>query len=448
MIFEKLEKLVPLAVAQIIPAGVAATDEKLMEVLFGIHDAFWVTGQTCAFLSSGAEFSDEQTRLLATFGDMFPPPALTNPEQIKRGAQNRSSANWNKLEAMADNTIDVLLMIRDQRIARDLKDVLVEFAQQIGRSGAASQSAAAFISNLNARATTALGAAEQNNLIGVASRTIISNSTALDELNGLIGLDCIKSEIRGFCNLIAINLRRAVAGFPIFNLSNHMVFYGNPGTGKTTVARIVGQILRDLGVLSSGHMIEISRSGLVAGYVGQTALKVESVISQALNGILFIDEAYTLKQSDDDSFGQEAIDALLKLMEDHRSCLVVIVAGYTTQMQNFLCCNPGLESRFNRFLNFPDYDESELFEIFSQLLMEKKMTLTESAVRHVQGIFAHAVESQSGGNGRFVRNLFERTIINQATRLSAMNVEDVRSLPSIEKSDLPTAMSGMVGVPE
>jgi Cdc6-like AAA superfamily ATPase len=442
MIFEKLERLVPLAVAQMIPAGVAATDEKLTEVLFGIHDAFWVAGQTCAFLSSGAKFSDEQTRLLATFGDMFPPPALNNPEQIKRDAQNRTSANWNKLRTMADNTIDVLLMIRDQRIALDLRDALVEFAQQIGRGGAASQSADVFISSLNAKATTALGASEQTNLIG------ISDSTALDELNGLIGLDCIKSEIRGFCNLIAINQRRAVAGFPLFNLSNHMVFYGNPGTGKTTVARIVGKILRDLGVLSSGHMIEISRSGLVAGYVGQTALKVESVISQALNGILFIDEAYTLKQSDDDSFGQEAIDALLKLMEDHRSCLVVIVAGYTTQMQNFLRCNPGLESRFNRFLNFPDYDESELFEIFSQLLTEKKMELTEAAVCHVKGIFARAVESQSGGNGRFVRNLFERTIINQATRLSATSVEDVRSLLFIEKADLPTAMSSMVGVSE
>jgi Cdc6-like AAA superfamily ATPase len=442
MIFEKLEKLVPLAVAQMIPAGVAATDEELTEVLFGIHDTFWVVGQTCAFLSSGAKFSDEQTRLLATFGDMFPHPALNNPELIKRDAQNRTSANWSKLRTMADNTIDVLLMIRDQRIALDLRDALVEFAQQIGRGGAASQSADVFISSLNARATTALGASEQTNLIGMSA------STALDELNGLIGLDCIKSEIRGFCNLIAINQRRAVAGLPLFNLSNHMVFYGNPGTGKTTVARIVGKILRDLEVLSSGHMIEISRSGLVAGYVGQTALKVESVVSQALNGILFIDEAYTLKQSDDDSFGQEAIDALLKLMEDNRSCLVVIVAGYTTQMQNFLRCNPGLESRFNRFLNFPDYDESELFEIFSQLLTEKKMALTEAAVCHVQGIFARAVESQSGGNGRFVRNLFERTIINQATRLSAMSVEDVRSLLFIEKSDLPTAMSSMVGVSE
>ena len=176
MIFEKLEKLVPLAVAKMIPAAVAATDEKLMEALFGIHDAFWVTGQTCAFLSSGAEFSDEQTRLLATFGDMFPPPALTNPEQIKRVAQNRTSANWSTLGTMADNAIDVLLMIRDQRIARDLRDVLVEFAQQIGRGGAASQSAEVFISSLNARATTALGPSEQTNVIG------ISASTALDEL--------------------------------------------------------------------------------------------------------------------------------------------------------------------------------------------------------------------------------------------------------------------------
>lgn len=440
MIFKELAQLVPLAVAEMIPAGEAATDENLMKMLFGIHDAFWAVGQTCAFLTSGSEFSDEQTRLLATFGDMFPPPALTNPEQIKRGAQNRTSANWSELRTMADNAIDVLLMIRDQRIARDLGVVLVGFAQQICRGGAASQSADVLVSSLKPRAEMALGASEQANMIGASA------PAALDELNGLIGLDNIKSEIRGFCNLITINQRRAVVGLPLFNLSNHMVFYGNPGTGKTTVARIVGQILRDLGVLSSGHMIEISRSGLVAGYVGQTALKVESVISQALNGILFIDEAYTLKQSDDDSFGQEAIDALLKLMEDHRRCLVVIVAGYTTHMQEFLRCNPGLESRFNRFLNFPDYSASDLFEIFSQLLTEKKMTLTDAAIDQVLVLFTLTVERQSTGNGRFVRNLFERTVINQATRLSATNVCDVRSLLSIEKSDIPIAMSSIDGV--
>lgn len=441
MIFDELKKIVPLAVAKMIPVGEGATDEKLTKALFGIHDAFWVTGQTCAFLSSGAEFSEEQVRLLATFSDMFPPPAPTSPEQIKRLAQNRTSTHWSELRAMADNAIEILLLIRDHRIARDLGGVLVEFAQQIGRGGTASQSVDIFISSLNARATTALGACERTNLIETSA------SLALDELNGLIGLNGIKSEIRGFCNLIAINQRRAAAGLPLFNLSNHMVFYGNPGTGKTTVARIVGQILRDLGVLSSGHLIEISRSGLVAGYVGQTALKVESVIRQALNGILFIDEAYTLKRSDDDSFGQEAIEALLKLMEDHRSCLIVIVAGYTTQMKDFLRCNPGLESRFNRFLNFPDYNEHELFEIFSRLLVEKKMTLTEAAMCHVQGIFTRAVEGQSGGNGRFVRNLFERTIINQATRLSLTNARDVRALLSIERSDLPSVMSSMAGVP-
>lgn len=440
MLFEKLAKLVPLAVANMIPAGEAASDDKLIKMLFGVHDAFWVVGQTSAFLSVGSEFSDEQARLLATFGDMFPFPALTSAEQIKRVAQNRTSANWSELRTTADNAIEVLLLIRDQRIARDLGAVLVEFAQQICRSGAASPAGDAFVSSLKARAAEVFGVSGQGEIVGV------STCASLDELNGLIGLDCIKREIRGFCNLIAINQRRAVVGLPLFNLSNHMVFYGNPGTGKTTVARIVGQILRDLGVLSSGHMIEISRSGLVAGYVGQTALKVESVVGQALNGILFIDEAYTLKQSDDDSFGQEAIDALLKLMEDHRRCLVVIVAGYTSQMQDFLRCNPGLESRFNRFLNFPDYSASELFEIFSQLLTEQKMTLTDAAADQVQGMFASAVESQFTGNGRFVRNLFERTIINQATRLSATNIGDVRSLRCIEKLDIPVAMPSVDGV--
>ncbi|SHK96597.1 AAA family ATPase [Fibrobacter sp. UWEL] len=253
------------------------------------------------------------------------------------------------------------------------------------------------------------------------------------KLNELIGLSSVKQEVITFRNFLKIQNERRKKGLSVPPTSYHLVFSGNPGTGKTTIARIMAQILKSLGVISSGHLVEASRSDLVAGYMGQTAIKTNKVIDSALNGVLFIDEAYTLSRSSENDFGQEAIDTLLKRMEDDRDRLVVIIAGYTDEIKNFVNSNPGLASRFNRYINFPDYTESELEEIFKALVDQYDYTLNESGRRALQDCIAKAVSEKDNhfGNGRFVRNLFEKTIERQANRLArvehlgAVNISEI-----------------------
>lgn len=240
------------------------------------------------------------------------------------------------------------------------------------------------------------------------------------QLNALVGLASVKQEVITFRNFLKIQNERKKKGLSVPPTSYHLVFSGNPGTGKTTIARIMAQILKSLGVISSGHLVEASRSDLVAGYMGQTAIKTNKVIDSALNGVLFIDEAYTLSRSSENDFGQEAIDTLLKRMEDDRDRLVVIIAGYTDEIKNFVGSNPGLASRFNRYINFPDYSESELEEIFKMLVDKYDYLLNESGRKALTESVEKAVREKDNhfGNGRFVRNLFEKTIEHQANRLA------------------------------
>ncbi|MCQ2089235.1 MAG: AAA family ATPase [Fibrobacter sp.] len=253
------------------------------------------------------------------------------------------------------------------------------------------------------------------------------------QLNALVGLASVKQEVITFRNFLKIQNERRKKGLSVPPTSYHLVFSGNPGTGKTTIARIMAQILKSLGVISSGHLVEASRSDLVAGYMGQTAIKTNKVIDSALNGVLFIDEAYTLSRSSENDFGQEAIDTLLKRMEDDRDRLVVIIAGYTDEIKNFVNSNPGLASRFNRYIEFPDYTESELEEIFELLVDKYDYVLSDSARTALKQTIAKAVAEKDAeafdagtvagkrshfGNGRYVRNLFEKTIERQANRLA------------------------------
>ena len=253
------------------------------------------------------------------------------------------------------------------------------------------------------------------------------------QLNALIGLGSVKQEVLTFRNFLKIQNERRKKGLSVPPTSYHLVFSGNPGTGKTTIARIMAQILKSLGVISSGHLVEASRSDLVAGYMGQTAIKTNKVIDSALNGVLFIDEAYTLSRSSENDFGQEAIDTLLKRMEDDRDRFVVIIAGYSDEIKNFVNSNPGLASRFNRYINFPDYTENELEEIFKLLVDKYDYVLNDSARVALQQTIAKAVceKDTHFGNGRFVRNLFEKTIERQANRLArvehlgAVNISEI-----------------------
>ena len=252
----------------------------------------------------------------------------------------------------------------------------------------------------------------------------------LAELDSYTGLAAVKEEVRDLINMVQVYKLREENGLPTTDMALHMVFTGNPGTGKTTVARIMSRIYHSLGILSKGQLVEVDRSGLVAGYVGQTALKTQKVIEKAMGGVLFIDEAYALNGGSENDFGQEAIDTVLKAMEDHRDDLVVIVAGYTELMERFIHSNPGLESRFNRFLEFADYTTDELVEIFRSRCEKSCYTLTAEAEPLVRDLIIRESADDSFGNARGVRNLFEHILVQQNNRLAA--------LPSVTKEDLMT----------
>jgi stage V sporulation protein K len=263
----------------------------------------------------------------------------------------------------------------------------------------------------------------------------------LAELDALVGLERVKADVRQLINFLKVQKMREEQGMRGLTTSRHLVFYGNPGTGKTTIARLLAQIYRTLGILRRGHLVETDRAGLVAGYVGQTALKVKEVVGRALGGVLFVDEAYALTSGGGNDFGQEAIETLLKMMEDHRDDLIVIVAGYTEKMQEFLDSNPGLRSRFNKHLHFDDYDPAQLTRIFQTFCRKADFQLSPAAEKELAGIFAILSTSrdETFGNARLARNLFETTVNKQANRIVSLPAIDKTILASIEAADIPNA---------
>lgn len=260
-----------------------------------------------------------------------------------------------------------------------------------------------------------------------------------DMLNDLIGLSSVKDEITKLANFIKIQQVRKSKGLKIPDISYHCVFTGNPGTGKTTVARIMASIYKDLGILKKGHLVETDRSGLVAEYVGQTAVKTNKIIDSALDGVLFIDEAYSLIQGAKEDFGQEAISTLLKRMEDDRNRLVVILAGYSTEMKTFIDSNPGLQSRFNRYIHFSDYNADELKQIFLLNAKKNQYFLDNEAMIKLEKLISTAIanKDKNFGNARFVRNLFEKSIQNQAMRLSSQPNITEEILSTLIAEDFP-----------
>jgi len=260
----------------------------------------------------------------------------------------------------------------------------------------------------------------------------------MEQLDSLVGLDTVKKEVKNLINLVKVRKLRQENDLPVPPMSFHMVFLGNPGTGKTTVARLISGLYAAIGVLSKGQLIEVDRSGLVAGYVGQTALKTQEVIQSALGGVLFIDEAYSLASGGENDFGREAIETLLKAMEDHRDDLVVIVAGYTGPMEKFIHSNPGLESRFNRYFFFPDYDGNQLTEIFRIQCKKNSYTLTPEADEAALKMFTRLYEErdENFGNGRDVRNCFEDMVVRQSNRVAALESPSKEDLITVKPEDL------------
>lgn len=261
----------------------------------------------------------------------------------------------------------------------------------------------------------------------------------LEQLDSLCGLEKVKADVKSLINLVKVRSMRREAGLPVPPMSLHLVFLGNPGTGKTTVARLLAQIYHVIGVLPKGQLVEVDRSGLVAGFVGQTALKTQEVVQKAMGGVLFIDEAYALvNQENGNDFGREAIEVLLKNMEDHRDELIVIVAGYAGLMEKFIHSNPGLESRFNKYLYFEDYNAAQLYDIFSSICKKNGYTLSQEGEawvrRDLEELFAN--RDENFGNARDVRNLFEKAVSRQADRVAALESPTREQLMELLPQDL------------
>ena len=303
--------------------------------------------------------------------------------------------------------------------------------------------------NLNINLTPDLSSQTQEENKGVSvhkpSNDEKSNDTlesVLAELNGLVGLDKVKEDVNSLMNFIKISKLREKRGMKSPTISYHLVFTGNPGTGKTTVARMVAKLYYLMGILPEGQLVETDRSGLVAGYLGQTAIKTQKVIQEALGGVLFIDEAYALANDKEDSYGKEAIETILKAMEDHRDELVVIVAGYDNLMHNFIDSNPGLRSRFNKYFNFPDYNGEELLKILKRFCDSNGYKLSEETIPMLTQKLNEMFETREEhfGNARAIRNLFEHAINNQANRLVLDNDITDDELMELSIDDITAAL--------
>jgi hypothetical protein len=258
----------------------------------------------------------------------------------------------------------------------------------------------------------------------------------LAELDGLVGLTNVKTEVRRLTSMLQVQQLRAERGLPTMETSKHLVFTGNPGTGKTTVARLLSQIYRAVGVVSKGHLVETDRSKLVAGYVGQTAIKTNDTLTASLGGMCLIDEAYALARGGENDFGREAIDTLVKFMEDHRDDLAIVAAGYTEEMADLIDTNPGLKSRFTRTVTFPDYSTDELVTIFVRLGDKQHYFCSDDALSEVRRVVDAEPRSRGFGNARFVRNLFESAVTMQAMRLAPLSDPSDEQLTTLTADDI------------
>lgn len=281
---------------------------------------------------------------------------------------------------------------------------------------------------------------ENNRTIGQESvkKEVKPQSPALTELNRMIGLESVKEEVNKIIATLNFNKMRKEKGLPGMVMSRHMVFTGNAGTGKTSVARILGQIFKEYGILSKGHFIETSREDLIGRYIGETAPKTKKKVEEALGGVLFIDEAYSLVPKDDSrDFGSEAISTLIKMMEDHRDDLIVIVAGYREEMQRFIDSNQGLKSRFSKYIDFPDYSPEEMQQIFDRQAKEGQYVVSAKARDALLETWRLASQYRDFGNGRGVRNIYEKVIQNLAARLVTVRNPGTDDLMNILADDVP-----------
>ena len=346
----------------------------------------------------------------------------------KRKAEEKKAKQQEAKKKKAEEDVIVLELDPDQQkeleeASRKLKKAADELKETLENGGA--------------EKLRKLFAQDENK---VEEKVVHYDTSAKEELESLIGLDSVKQQVQSLERLIQFNAIRKSKGLSVNDISKHMVFTGNPGTGKTTVARIIAQILKENGILSKGQLIETDRSGLVGQYIGETGQKTTQVVKSALGGVLFIDEAYALvPEEGGKDFGQEAIATLLKLMEDNKDDLVVIVAGYHDEMNRFIDSNPGMKSRFTTYIDFPDYTPEEMQQIFERLLKKGDYILGEGATDKLMQLWKTSADYANAGNGRAVRNVYEKAILNLSNRVMASGELDDESFVTIKAEDIPAA---------
>jgi hypothetical protein len=307
-----------------------------------------------------------------------------------------------------------------------------------GPAGSADAALPVVSSTLAAAAATTTTTEDADAAPSPASTTTTeATDSILAELDALIGLVPVKAAVRRLIAVHLLNTERRAAGLPEVNASLHVVFTGNPGTGKTTVARIIARLYGSIGLVSRGHLVEVSRADLVAGYVGQTALKVQAVVDRSVGGVLFIDEAYSLSTEGSGEFGAEAVATLVKLMEDHRADLAVVAAGYPVEMRRFIDSNPGLRSRFTHTIDFPDYSAPELVQVYEGFAAVARVRLGPGVGERLGHLFVAALEIGNFGNARYARSLFEQSYANMATRALADGLIERDEVDELLVVDLP-----------
>jgi AAA+ superfamily predicted ATPase len=412
-----------------------------------------------ALLDADGRLSDTELRAwLDDIGSLITPPVIVTPQRLREGEMLVGRAAWlDRPSTMFD-----LLLKADARDGERRANRYYDLALKLAHATAALDLVPSpdEIDAIDRFRSTLLSAMDTSGVArpGQPSVTMSTVGTAaspgtakspepdlppertledlLAELDELIGLDHVKEEIRRLTSLLRIQKIRAERDLPTVETSHHLVFTGNPGTGKTTVARLLSQIFRTLDVVTKGHLVETDRSQLVAGYVGQTATRTRAVLESALGGTLLIDEAYALARGGENDFGLEAIDTLVKFMEDHRDDLAVVAAGYPEEMRKLIDANPGLESRFTRTVDFPDYTDDELVAIFDSMSSKKRYHLDADARRTLTELVGAEPRTRGFGNARFVRNVFEQAVSLQALRLATVEAPTDDQLTALASTDI------------
>jgi AAA+ superfamily predicted ATPase len=412
-----------------------------------------------ALLDADGRLSDAELRAwLDDIGSLLTPPMIVTPQRLREGGMLDGTAAW--LEQ--PSTLFDLLLKADARDGERRANRYYELALKLAHATAAIDLVPSldeigaidrFRSTL-LRAMDSAGVARPGQPSHTSSTVATAGSPAgteppepelsperpleelLAELDELIGLDHVKEEIRRLTSLLRIQRIRVERDLPTVETSHHLVFTGNPGTGKTTVARLLSQIFRTLDVVTKGHLVETDRSQLVAGYVGQTAARTRAVLESALGGTVLIDEAYALARGGENDFGLEAIDTLVKFMEDHRDDVAVVAAGYPEEMRKLIEANPGLESRFTRTIDFPDYTDDELVAIFDSMSSKKRYHLDDESRRTLRALVAVEPRTRGFGNARFVRNVFEQAVSLQALRLATVEQPTDEELTKLVAADI------------